>query len=225
MENQHSKNIAMIVFSLLFLYACTETGNSKQTPKSQESAQTLAQKPIVKKIKAPPTIAKSEKDSLNNSEITSGSEAPIKKQKPKSEEITKEPTKPKSKLKKKKKLYPKIEFENEVYDFGEITEGDTINYKFKFKNSGKSTLEIKSASATCGCTQPSYPFIGVDPGDEGTISVRYISVGKSGPQEATITVKSNADFPTKKLLLKGIVNDKIVEIKEKKDSSKLDTKH
>ncbi len=78
----------------------------------------------------------------------------------------------------------------------------------EFKNTGKKTLDIKSADATCGCTQPSYPFLGVDPGEEGIIGVRYISVGKSGPQEATITVKSNADMPTKKLKLTGIVNAK-----------------
>jgi hypothetical protein len=36
-----------------------------------------------------------------------------------------------------------MQFEKEIYDFGEIAEGDTINFNFKFKNTGKKTLDIK----------------------------------------------------------------------------------
>jgi len=47
-------------------------------------------------------------------------------------------------------------------------------------------LDIKSAYAKCGCTQPNYPFLGVSPGQEINIRVRYISVGKTGPHVALL---------------------------------------
>lgn len=115
----------------------------------------------------------------------------------------KQETKPKKVIKKKR--FAKIDFETYEYDFGKIEEGDTIDYKFKFKNVGDATLEIAKAKATCGCTQPSYPFLGINKNEEGFIGVRYISVGKSGPQEATITITSNAVNAEVELYLKGNV--------------------
>ena len=45
-----------------------------------------------------------------------------------------------------------IEFEDPEYDFGEISLGSSVEFSFKFKNTGESPLIIQSVKAACGCT-------------------------------------------------------------------------
>jgi len=115
----------------------------------------------------------------------------------------------KTQLKTKKltapKLRPSITFEKIRYDFGEIMQGDTVDYNFVFTNTGKTPLVVKSTKVTCGCTQPSYPFIPIESGEEGYIGVKYISVGKEGSQKPLITVYTNASKEPVTLMLSGTV--------------------
>ncbi|NNE30228.1 MAG: DUF1573 domain-containing protein, partial [Saprospiraceae bacterium] len=73
---------------------------------------------------------------------------------------------------------------------------------------------IKEVRASCGCTQPSYPFLPILPGEEGAIGVRFDSKGKLGKQKPVITVVTNADPKIYKLFLDGFVDAP----KENKDS-------
>ena len=112
----------------------------------------------------------------------------------KEETSTKTTAKNLNKKRKPKKARPKAKLDFDVirHDFGTITQGDTVSFNFNFTNNGKAPLEIETAKASCGCTQPSFPFIPIEPGDSGFIGVMYVSVGKEGYQEPTITVNSNA---------------------------------
>lgn len=112
------------------------------------------------------------------------------------------------------KYLPKIEFDEVTYDFGEITEGDIIEHSFLFTNSGKTNLSIEKATATCGCTKPSFPFIDIKPGETGYIGVTYNSVNKEGGQMPQITVFSNAIRREITLSLSGIVKPKLQDEKE-----------
>ncbi len=108
-----------------------------------------------------------------------------------------------------RKYFPQIEFLEETYDVGDIVEGDVIKRTFKFKNIGKAPLNIEKAEGTCGCTQPSYPFLAIAPGEIGEIGVNYHSVGKSGPQKPEIIVHSDSkNEPVKTLYLELNVKDK-----------------
>lgn len=106
---------------------------------------------------------------------------------------------------------PKIKFDELSYDFGEITEGDIIKHNFTFTNVGKTKLSIEKATASCGCTKPSFPFIDIQPGETGYIGVTYHSVSKEGPQKPTITVFSNAHPNQMTLHLTGTVLPKTQE--------------
>lgn len=86
---------------------------------------------------------------------------------------------------------PAFKFEKEVYDFGEITEGEKVSFDFKFSNTGKSPLIISSATATCGCTIPEYPKEPVAPGAGGMIRVVFNSAGKQGMQNKVVTITAN----------------------------------
>lgn len=137
---------------------------------------------------------------------TAIAEAPAKKP------VKKEPIKKKTA---KKKAYPAIEFEEIKMTFDTIAQGDVIDYKFVFTNTGNAPLEITGASATCGCTQPSFPFIPIEPNEQGHISVRYNSVGKEGFQNPEITVKTNINNKEIVLLMEGFVVKKEKEEKGK----------
>jgi LEA14-like dessication related protein len=103
----------------------------------------------------------------------------------------------------------KFKFEKEIFDFGVIQEGESVQTSFKFKNVGKTPLIITDATATCGCTVPEYPKTPIKPGEEGTITVVFNSIGKTGMQDKVVTIKSNANPEAESLHLVG-------EIKQKK---------
>lgn len=100
---------------------------------------------------------------------------------------------------------PAITFENEVHDFGQITQGEKVERSFKFTNTGKSDLIISSASGSCGCTVPSWPKEPIPPGGTGQIDVVFDSNGKQGKQHKTVTLVANT-LPNKTVIaLKGEV--------------------
>lgn len=85
----------------------------------------------------------------------------------------------------------KIEFEEEVFDFGDIVEGETVEHLFKFKNVGKNPLIISHAQGSCGCTVPEWPRDPIAPGEGGEIKVKFNSKGKQGEQNKTVTISAN----------------------------------
>lgn len=97
---------------------------------------------------------------------------------------------------------PDIKFDEEIHDFGRITQGEKVSYSFKFKNTGKSNLIIASAAGSCGCTVPEYSKEPVLPGKESKIDVVFSSEGKSGFVEKTITVVTNCEPSTRTIKIK-----------------------
>ena len=114
------------------------------------------------------------------------------------------------------KAKPAIVFEEMKMTFDTIAQGDIIDHKFVFTNTGNAPLEIKAASATCGCTQPSFPFIPIEPNEQGHITVRYNSVGKEGFQNPEITIKTNVDKNEITLFMEGVVVKESEEVEEGK---------
>jgi uncharacterized protein DUF1573 len=94
----------------------------------------------------------------------------------------------------------KIEFEQLKYEFGEIVQGDTVEYTFKFQNTGVEPLKILSARGSCGCTVPSYSKEAIAPGAKGEVFVRFKSAGKRGMQNKTVTLTTDA-LETKQVIL------------------------
>ncbi len=111
---------------------------------------------------------------------------------------------------------PEIFFEDKRFNFGEIYHADKVKHDFEFTNTGDRDLEIKGAKASCGCTTPNYPFLPIAPGEKGFIGVTFNSVGKQGPQRATIQVATNDPrHPEVVLSLSGRVLVKPLEDLEK----------
>lgn len=88
----------------------------------------------------------------------------------------------------------KMVFEDTLYHFGVINEGDQVTKVFKFRNEGGNPLIISNASASCGCTVPTFPKDPIAPGATGEISVTFNSNGKAGHQRKNVIVYSNAEL-------------------------------
>lgn len=97
---------------------------------------------------------------------------------------------------------PDMKFEEEVHDFGRITQGEKVSFAFKFTNTGKSNLLITSAAGSCGCTVPEWPKEPILPGKEGKINVVFSSEGKSGIQEKSINIVTNCEPSTRVIKIK-----------------------
>ncbi len=104
---------------------------------------------------------------------------------------------------------PQIEFLNEFHDFGRIIEGEIVSYTFQFRNTGKGGLVITSASASCGCTIPTYSKQPVAPGETGKLEIVFDSHGKRGIQNKTIAIRTNAKKGRNILIISADVTEKV----------------
>lgn len=100
-------------------------------------------------------------------------------------------------------------FEEEMYDFGKIKEGEIVKHRFVFKNTGKGPMSIASAVPGCGCTDPDWTRGVIPAGGEGFVSAAFNSDGKSGKNEKYIDVTfGTSSVGTKKLIFKADVTPK-----------------
>lgn len=91
------------------------------------------------------------------------------------------------------------------YNFGKVTDGEKVEYSYRFKNTGTRPLVIVEASASCGCTVPQKPEKPILPGDIGFIKIVFDSKGRVGNAHKSITVISNANPEFPPLILTGDV--------------------
>lgn len=101
-----------------------------------------------------------------------------------------------------------IEFNEDKFDFGNLTQGDVVHHTFSFTNSGSNPLIITNAIGSCGCTVPTYPKEPIAAGEKGTIEVQFNSSGKEGLQNKTVTVSANTEPPTTVLTITSNVKPK-----------------
>ncbi len=86
-----------------------------------------------------------------------------------------------------------MKFNEETFDFGNLTAGEKATHTFKFKNTGKEPLVISNAKGSCGCTVPKWPKEPIPPGGSGEIDVTFDSKGKKGKQTKNVTITANTD--------------------------------
>ena len=104
-----------------------------------------------------------------------------------------------------KVLTPNIEMLETSYNFGEMLQGESVTHDFILKNTGEADLIISAAKGSCGCTVPEWPKTPIAKGEEAAIKVTFNSAGKSGKQNKTVTLVTNAIPNTKVLTINGNV--------------------
>jgi hypothetical protein len=103
-----------------------------------------------------------------------------------------------------------IQIIDSIYNFGKITDGEKVEYNFRFKNTGNKPLIISAARASCGCTVPEKPEAPIPPGEIGFLKVVFDSKGRIGTAHKDIRVTSNASpaFPLLMLVGEVMAKDK-----------------
>jgi len=100
---------------------------------------------------------------------------------------------------------PKIEFEKEIHDYGDVAYDGSGFCTFEFTNTGTAPLLISDAKKSCGCTVPAWPKDPIMPGKTGVIKVKY-DMKRPGAINKSITIISNAvNAPSKVIRIKGRV--------------------
>jgi hypothetical protein len=98
-----------------------------------------------------------------------------------------------------------LAFQDTIYRFGTIREGDEVSHEFPFTNTGKSDLLISNASASCGCTVPEWPKEPIKPGGKGVIKATFNSDGKQGKQSKKVVITANTNPQLTEIWLEGDV--------------------
>jgi hypothetical protein len=100
---------------------------------------------------------------------------------------------------------PIMTFAVSEHDFGDIKPGSVVRHTFEFTNTGKSPLLIQDATASCGCTTPSWTKEPVAPGGKGTIEVQFNSQGKTGLQNKSVAIRGNTQPSVTTVMIKANV--------------------
>lgn len=102
--------------------------------------------------------------------------------------------------------FPVMSFEDGVFDFGTISQGESLKHTFHFTNTGDTDLIITSVKGSCGCTvMKDWPKHPIKPGESGEINIEYLSEGKYGVQNKNVTITSNTSPATTVLRVRGEV--------------------
>ena len=100
---------------------------------------------------------------------------------------------------------PVLKFAEAEFDFGDIQPDTKVRHTFTFTNTGKSPLLIEDATASCGCTTPSWTKEPVAPGAQGKMEVQFDSRGKQGIISKQVAVRANTQPALTTILIKGNV--------------------
>ncbi|MDC0313840.1 DUF1573 domain-containing protein [Flavobacteriales bacterium] len=96
-----------------------------------------------------------------------------------------------------------IEFEDPEHDFGEISLGSSVEFSFKFKNTGESPLIIQSVKAACGCTVlKDWPKEAIMPGESAEIPIVF-TAKYPGDQKKYVSIIANTRPSITKVYLIG----------------------
>lgn len=95
---------------------------------------------------------------------------------------------------------PRITFEKVFHDFGDVGPGTWKTWEFKFTNTGDDTLRIAKTKTTCGCTVARLSKQAYEPGQSGTVKVKYHAEKQPGRKNRHVYVHSNDKTKPKTIL-------------------------
>ena len=103
-----------------------------------------------------------------------------------------------------KKAEELVDFKEKVYDFGKIKQGVPVNHEFQFTNVSDKPVVIESATASCGCTTPTWPQAPVAKGKADKLKAGF-NAAAPGAFTKQITVKVAGATQPMILTIKGEV--------------------
>jgi hypothetical protein len=97
-----------------------------------------------------------------------------------------------------------VKFKETVWNFGKIKQGVPVNHEFAFSNIGATPVVIEGASASCGCTTPTWPQAPIVKGKGDKITAGF-NAAAPGPFDKTITVRVKGETQPVTLRIQGEV--------------------
>jgi len=86
---------------------------------------------------------------------------------------------------------PQIDCPENLFDFGDITEGEVVTHEFEIFNSGDEDLVISQVKASCGCTAAQPDKDVLKSGESTKVNVTFNSARRFGTQKKYVYVFSN----------------------------------
>jgi hypothetical protein len=111
----------------------------------------------------------------------------------------------------KKKKTGRIEFSEEIHNFGSLKEGEIVSFSFKFKNLGESPLRLRKVEPTCGCLTVRYDKEDVGAAQSSFIEVIFNTEGEWGNQVKTVEVETS-EGQVKTLTIGAFVENKNINV-------------
>ena len=101
----------------------------------------------------------------------------------------------------------KIEFKEETINYGEVVKGEDDGIRvFEFTNTGDAPLIIENATASCGCTTPTWPPTPIMKGKSEKVKAGF-NAASPGVFEKGIFVKVKGyDYPVEIKITGEVVN-------------------
>ncbi len=96
--------------------------------------------------------------------------------------------------------YTTVEWTEPNRNFGTVNEGDSVVFKYKYKNTGVHPLFIAGVKLACGCTAARYPEEPVMPGQSAELSATFNTTNYPGEVHKTIIVTTNTSNGVKHVL-------------------------
>lgn len=106
-----------------------------------------------------------------------------------------------------KKGLVEMQFEELDHDFGVLAYASDATHVFKFKNNSKQAIALTNVKSSCGCTSPSWSKEPIQPGQTGSVEVKY-NTNLPGAFNKTIQVFSTAKNSPVRISVRGNVTPK-----------------
>ncbi len=103
---------------------------------------------------------------------------------------------------------PSLVIERYDINFYKVKKGVVIDNPISFQNKGKKNLELRYIQSNCSCVVAGFDKAVIKPGETGTISIKFMTEGRTGSQNKAITVYSNDPRnPVQRITITGYVED------------------
>ncbi len=86
---------------------------------------------------------------------------------------------------------PQLATEAVNYDFGDIIQGEKVEYVFRFRNTGDEILEVGNVRSSCGCTAALLSAKRIAAGDTGELKTTFDSTRFKGGVNKVVTIDTN----------------------------------
>jgi len=99
-----------------------------------------------------------------------------------------------------------VEWLETKHNFGAFSEDEgVVECVFRYVNTGDTTLQIKAARTSCGCTLPHYSREPLAPGDTASVTVSYDPTGRPGRFSKNVYIDMDTEPVRNTLTISGVV--------------------